>query len=65
MLSGALQDADLVRKLMDHQATLLERLSEDMKRFALKHNAMRRELETKEEIIVAERVLSLIAGHRM
>jgi GTP-binding protein EngB required for normal cell division len=64
ILSGALQDTELVRKLMDHQATLLERLSEDMKRFALKHNAMRRDLETKEEVMVAERALLLVAGHR-
>lgn len=64
MLSSALQDTALVRKLMNHQAALLERLSEDMKRFALKRNATRRELETKEEMMAAERALLLVAGHR-
>jgi hypothetical protein len=64
LLSGALLDTKLFRKLMNHQAALLERLSEDMKRFALKHDATRRSLETKEEITAAERALLLIAGHR-
>jgi hypothetical protein len=64
LLPGVVRDTELVRKLMDHQAALLERLSEDMKRYALKHNATLRPLETKEEITAAERALSPIAGHR-
>jgi hypothetical protein len=63
MLSAAVQDADVVRKLMDHQATLLERVSEDMSRYALKHNATRRYLESQEETTAAERALLLLAGH--
>ncbi len=64
MLSNVIQDLELVRRLMNHQAGLLERLSEDMKRFALKQSATRRYLENKEEITAAERALLLVAGHR-
>jgi GTP-binding protein EngB required for normal cell division len=64
MLADALKNPDLVRKLFDQEAALIERLSEDMKRFTLKRDAARRVLETKEEITAAERALSLIAGHR-
>ena len=64
MLSAAIQDIDMVRKLMDHHATLLERLSEDMQRFTLKHDALRRGLESGEEETAAARALLLVAGHR-
>lgn len=64
MLMRAVQDPRLIRMLMEHEATLLERLSEDMKRFALKHNAVKRYLENKEEETAAERTLLLVAGHR-
>jgi small GTP-binding protein len=64
MLAEALKNPALARKLLDQEAALIERLSEDMKRFTLKRDAARRVLETKEEITAAERALSLIAGHR-
>jgi GTP-binding protein EngB required for normal cell division len=63
-LSGALRDAQLIGMLADHHAMLLERLSEDMKRFALKYDAARRALESQEEITAHERALLLVAGHR-
>jgi hypothetical protein len=64
MLAAAIPDAALVRKLMAQQATILERLSEDMERYALKHDAVRRFLETREEATAAERALLVLAGHR-
>jgi small GTP-binding protein len=64
LLSSAIKDPELVRKLLNHQAALFERLSEDMKRFTLKQDAARRASETKEEVIAAERALLLVAGHR-
>jgi small GTP-binding protein len=64
MLSAAVRDANVVSELMNHQATLLERVSEDMSRYALKHNATRRYLESWEETTAAERALLLLAGHR-
>jgi GTP-binding protein EngB required for normal cell division len=63
MLSGALHDGVLVRQLMNHQAALLERISEDMRRFTLKHDATRRHLETREEAAAALRALMVVAGH--
>ena len=63
-LSAALQNPEHVRLLMDHQAALLERVAEDMRRFTLKRDATRRNLETKEEAAAAERALLLVAGHR-
>jgi GTP-binding protein EngB required for normal cell division len=64
MLAAALQNPEHVHKLMNHQAALLERVSEDMRRYTLKRDATRRFLETKEEAIAAERALLLVAGHR-
>jgi GTP-binding protein EngB required for normal cell division len=64
MLSSETPDIDLMRKLIAHQATLLERLSEDMERYALKRDALRRFLESGEEATAAERALLLLAGDR-
>jgi small GTP-binding protein len=64
ILSSVIQNPDLVRQLMNHQAALLEWLSEDMKGFALKQSATRRHLENKEEMTAAERAVLLVAGHR-
>jgi small GTP-binding protein len=64
LLTSALTNRDLVRQLIEHQATLLERLSEEMRRLSLKRDATRRNLETKEELTAAERALLLLAGHR-
>jgi hypothetical protein len=64
MLSSAIENSRVVCKLMDHHAALLERLSEDMQRYALKHNATRRYLESQEETTAAERALLFLAGHR-
>lgn len=63
-LSTALPNPEHVRLLMRHQAALLERVSEDMRRFTLKRDATRRNLETKEEAAAAERALLIVVGHR-
>jgi hypothetical protein len=63
-LAAAIKDVNAVCELADHQATLLERMSEDMRRYALKYNATRRYLESQEETTAAERALLLLAGHR-
>jgi small GTP-binding protein len=59
-----ISDVDLMRRLMSHQATLLDRLPEDMERSALKHDAVRRFLESTEESTAASRALLLLAGER-
>ena len=63
-LASLTPDAKLVRRLIEHQATIFEQVSEDMQRYALKHDATRRYLENQEEATAAERALLLIAGHR-
>jgi len=45
-------------------AALLERCSEDMKRYTIKHEGVRRYLASEEETTAVERGLLLIAGHR-
>jgi GTP-binding protein EngB required for normal cell division len=64
MLVALVQDRDLVRIILKRQATLLERYSEDMTRYALKHDALRRYLASDEETAVAERGLLAVAGRR-
>jgi hypothetical protein len=46
------------------QAATLERTAEDMRRFALKQSAARRELQTNEDQTAPQRALTLVAGRR-
>jgi GTP-binding protein EngB required for normal cell division len=64
MLASAVQDGDLVRTMLKRQATVLERYAEDMKRFAIKYDGVRRDLASEEETTAAERGLLLVAGRR-
>jgi GTP-binding protein EngB required for normal cell division len=64
MLSTVIRDPDLLRKLAAQQATILELVSEDMERYALKHDATTRFLQSREETTAAERALLLLAGDR-
>ncbi len=63
-LAAVIDDAAVIRSLAEHQASLLERVSEDMRRFTLKHDAVKRYLETKEEGAAAQRALLLVVGRR-
>lgn len=64
MLTSAVLDGDLVRSLLKRHATILERYAEDMRRYAVKHDAVRRYLASQEETTVAERGLLLVTGRR-
>jgi len=64
MLVSAIQDADLVRAMLERHAVVLERHSEDMKRYAIKHEGVRRYLASEEETTAADRGLLLMAGRR-
>ena len=64
MLVSAVRDEDLARKMLQRQATVLERYAEDMKRYAIKHAGVRRDLASDEESAAAERGLLLVAGRR-
>jgi small GTP-binding protein len=64
MLLAELPNNTVKRELAERQATILERFSEDMRRYALKHDAVRRHLANQEETAVAERALQSVGGRR-
>jgi small GTP-binding protein len=64
MLVAAVGDNETAQELIGHQAAVLERMSEDMRRYALKYDAVRRYLASREEIAVAQRGLLSVAGRR-
>jgi hypothetical protein len=63
-LTAAVTNPEILGRLLARQAALLERLSEDMRRFAIKHDGLRRQLASDEETHAADRALLLLAGHR-
>ncbi len=63
-LAEALRDAKQIARLLEHQATLCERVSEDMRRHALKYNARRRGDDSEEEESAGHRALLILAGFR-
>lgn len=64
MTVASLGPGESSRKLLDSHATLLERTAEDLQRYALKHDALRRHLTSEEERQAAQLALLLLAGHR-
>lgn len=52
------------QKLLEAHARILERTSEDLQRYALKHDALRRYLTSEEERRASQLALLLLAGHR-
>jgi hypothetical protein len=63
-LVSAIRDGDLVRSMLKRQATVFQRYSEDMRRYALKHDAVRRYLASQEEATAAERSMLLVTGRQ-
>jgi small GTP-binding protein len=63
-LVAAVRDAAVARKLLAREAYRLERLSEDMRRYAIKHDAVRRFLASEEEKRSCQRALQTLAGLR-
>ncbi len=63
-LVGTLRNEQLVGELLTRQAALLDRLAEDMKRSALKHDGVRRYLLSDEEESASKRGLALLARAR-
>ena len=64
LLVAALGDSPAAARLLTRQAAILQRMAEDMRRFALKHDGLRRYLASEEETQAAERALLMLAGHR-
>lgn len=58
----ALREEGLAGVLLTRQAAMLERLAEDMRRYATKHDALRRYLASEEERDAAEMALAVLAG---
>jgi small GTP-binding protein len=62
-LVSSLRSPELVHKVLCRQADLMDRLAEDMRRFVLKRDAVRRHLTSKEETSAAERAVRILVGH--
>lgn len=63
MLLGSIEDQDAARSLLAAQAETMDRVAEDMRRYALKVDGVRSALLTKEEEQAHVRGLILLAGH--
>jgi hypothetical protein len=63
-LVGTLQNEQVIAELLTRQAALLDRLAEDMKRSALKHDGVRRYVLSDEEESASKRGLALLARAR-
>ncbi len=59
-----IMDVELARRLTERQAEICERVSENMQRSALKHEARRRALLSDEEKRAPLQGLMILAGHR-
>jgi hypothetical protein len=56
---------EAIRKFLLHrEAALMERIAEDMQRYAIKHDALRRDLASSEEHDAYLQALQILVGHR-
>jgi small GTP-binding protein len=62
MLASVMQNDHARRSLIEHAAAFLQRLSEDMRRFTLKQDAVRRYMTSREETAAAEQGLMAVVG---
>ncbi len=64
LLAAALGDSPIAARLLARHGAILQRMSENMRRYALKHDGLRRYLASEEEDRAAEHALMMLAGHR-
>jgi small GTP-binding protein len=64
LLAAAIADRPIAARLFAREAALLQRVAEDMRRYALKHEGVRRDLASTEETRAGPRALLLLGGHR-
>lgn len=64
LLVDYLGPGEPAQRLILSHAALLERTAEDLQRYALKHDALRRHLTSEEERRASQLTLLLLAGHR-
>jgi GTPase SAR1 family protein len=60
----AIVDSEVVQTFLQKQAESWERVAEDMRRYALKRDGLRRAFTTKDELDADQRGLIALAGHR-
>jgi GTP-binding protein EngB required for normal cell division len=65
LVTSRLHDASLAGALCAEHARSFDRLAEDMQRYALKHDALRRYLTSEEERHAAEDAVNRVAGRRL
>ncbi|MFB0934968.1 MAG: dynamin family protein [Propionivibrio sp.] len=63
-LAAALDDAASLRRLMAREAAVLQRVAEDMRRYATQHDAVRRELSSDDELHADRNAMNALAGQR-
>jgi len=61
---GELADPEVIRVLAQRQASGLAQLADDMQRYVIKRDGVRRGLATDEEEQAAHRTIALLVGHR-
>ncbi len=59
-----ISDTDVIKQLLQRESALLHRIAEDMQRYSLKHDALRRHLASDEEHDAALKGLLSLVGHR-
>lgn len=64
LLSAALGEHPVATRLLARHGAVLQRMADNLRRYALKHDGLRRYLASDEEEKAAERALVMLAGHR-
>ncbi len=64
LLIVGISEPDVIKQLLEREAVLLHRIAEDMQRYSLKHDALRRHLASEEERDAALKALLSLVGHR-
>ena len=64
LLTAHLENTEIMKQLLEREAFLLQRIAEDMQRYSLKHDALRRYLTSDEERDSSLKALLLLVGHR-
>jgi len=64
MVANGLGPGEAAQRLLQSHSVLLERTAEDLQRYAVKYDALRRNLTSEEERQAAQLSLLLLAGHR-
>jgi len=64
LLIGNFTNPEIIQELLVRESMLLQRIAEDMQRYSLKHEALRRYLASDEERDAALKALLSLVGHR-